>query len=160
MPPKNKTLPKRQARNKGSVEEVLVDVLEELKTLRNDVNKMKEDKTSGIPEHSVDNINTSSDSNAAPSGAVSAMAEESPSSSFKATTSGVLMQPVPSSSLPIVDIVPENLRRDIIRGKNINLVQLLIPARERGSFATAREITIGDDTLSLKPLADKRLTNH
>ena len=65
---------------------------------------------------------------------------------------------MPSSSLPLVDIVPENLRKDIIKGKDINLVQLLIPARERGSFTGHREITIGDQTLSLKPLGDKRLS--
>ncbi len=65
---------------------------------------------------------------------------------------------VPSSSLPLMDIVPDNVRKDIIKGRDINLCQLLIPARERGCFTGGREIIIGDEKLQLKPLGDKRLS--
>ena len=66
--------------------------------------------------------------------------------------------PLPSSSLPATDIVPENVRKDILRGKDVNLCQLLIPARERGSFVAGREIRIGEETLALRPFSDKRMS--
>ena len=56
--------------------------------------------------------------------------------------------------------MPEPMRQDIIRGKDINLVQLLLPTRERGNFMSSQEIKIGDETLHLMPLADKRLARQ
>ena len=53
--------------------------------------------------------------------------------------------------------MPEQMRQDIIRGKDINLVQLLMPTRERGNFGSERVIKIGDESLHLKSLSDKRL---
>ena len=58
------------------------------------------------------------------------------------------VSPVASSSLQLVDMVPEKTRKDIQTGKDINLATLLLPARERAShMAAPLEIKIGDETL-------------
>ena len=54
--------------------------------------------------------------------------------------------------------MPEQMRQDIIRGKDINLVQLLMPTRERGTYVSERVIKIGEESLHLQALSDKRLT--
>lgn len=141
MPPKSKRSQRKVSRKNVEPSDpqqpapqmtaVLSDVLSELKSLKDQVNSMKEE--------------AANDRQPLPS------------------TSGMSAIPptrVPSSSLPMVDIIPENLRRDILKGKNINLAQLLLPARERGMFVGNRDIKIGEETLTLKPLKDERLLKH
>ena len=40
-------------------------------------------------------------------------------------------QPVPLSTLPTATIVPDAIRKDILKGKDVNLAVLLLPLRER-----------------------------
>ena len=68
-------------------------------------------------------------------------------------------QPVPSSAVPHVDIVPQKIQKEILQGKDVNLAILLLPARERQyASPTPRDIKIGEEVLTLKPMKDPRLT--
>jgi hypothetical protein len=59
------------------------------------------------------------------------------------------------NTLPQKDFVSLNLRKDIVAGKDINLASLLIPEHKE---ATPREMSIGDETFTIKASTDKRLT--
>jgi hypothetical protein len=59
------------------------------------------------------------------------------------------------NSLPQQDFVSMPLKKDILAGKDINLASLLIPNFKE---ATPREVTIGEESLTIKPSSDKRLT--
>jgi hypothetical protein len=59
------------------------------------------------------------------------------------------------NSLPLQQFVSVALKKDILAGKDINLAALLIPNFKE---ATPREVTIGEESLSIKPSSDKRLT--
>ena len=144
---------------------MLIDVIQELKTLREEVKDLKERShpISSNQENPDVGLRTTYASvqpqSAEPLATTSSC---SPSTNQLPTTNQlpIATAQVPSSSLPLVDIVPEHIRQDIIRGKDINLVQLLLPTRERGIFASSRAIKIGDETLHLKPLSDKRLVKQ
>ena len=187
--PNKRNQPSRQTRAQaGGMEDVFLDVLQELKTLKEEVKEIKERQ--GAIEGSQENQGTSSTSATlqpsnseartpggtnesgsgptnlsptvqGPSSSLALMSHTAPSlpQVTQLTSSSLpLGAQVPSSSLPLVDIVPEQMRQDIIRGKDINLVQLLMPTRERGNFVSERVIKIGEESLHLKALSDKRLT--
>ena len=171
MPPKARKQPARQNSTGGGMEELLAGVLDELKTLKEQMKAVTEAQQVAVPAVEAQlNIVQVPQNNQ--QGAACVVAEPqglpptplqvpvtvpvpSTSSSYDLVS---MSAPVPSSSLPMVDLVPENVRKDIIRGKDINLAQLLLPTRERGVFSGTRDIKIGDETLTLKPLKDKRLT--
>ena len=144
---------------------MLIDVIQELKTLREEVKELKErgHPISSNQENPDVGLRTTYASvqpqSAEPLATTSSC---SPSTNQLPTTNQlpIATAQVPSSSLPLVDIVPEHIRQDIIRGKDINLVQLLLPTRERGIVASSRAIKVGDETLHLKPLSDKRLVKQ
>lgn len=151
------------------MEELLAGVLDELKTLKEQVKAVSEAQQVAVPAGGAPvNIAQVPGNNQQGGACVVAEPQELPPTPLQVpvivpSTSYTYDQvsmatPVPSSSLPIVDLVPENIRKDIIRGKDINLAQLLLPTRERGVFSGTRDIKIGDETLTLKPLKDKRLT--
>ena len=152
--------PARQAQQ--GVETLLGDVMEELRSLREEVNSIKQrekevvtdkEKPQSTQGHSIEKPHEISREG---------MPQESGSSAYSGACNyppiASTSSPTPSSALPLVDIVPDTLRKDIVTGKNVNLVQLLIPARERGNFAAGREINIGGENMLLKPLGDKRLS--
>jgi hypothetical protein len=62
---------------------------------------------------------------------------------------------VSMNSLPKTDFVSVSLQRDIWAGKDINLASLLIPHYKE---TTPREVSIGDESLTIKSLNDRRLT--
>ena len=68
------------------------------------------------------------------------------------------LEPVPASALPDVDIVPLNVKKDIWRGKDVNLAVLLLPLKDRKYAASDREFQIGGEVFSLKGKIDNRLT--
>ena len=163
--------PIRQTRTPG-LDDVLIDVLQELKTLREQVKELKERNNTVSVNQELHDIGTASEPVQPQSTelrpAVSFESEQpqsteqrpASSTSWALSTSQLPAAQVPSSSLPLVAIVPEPMRQDIIRGKDINLVQSLLPTRERRNFISSWEIKIGDETLHLKPLADKRLARQ
>ena len=59
------------------------------------------------------------------------------------------------NDLPPQDFVSVSLRKDILAGKDVNLASLLI---EDNKQAGPREIQLGEETLTFKPVTDKRLT--
>jgi hypothetical protein len=59
------------------------------------------------------------------------------------------------NSLPQQEFVSVSLKRDILSGKDINLASLLIP---NFRDSTPREVQIGDESLTIKSTADKRLS--
>ena len=62
-----------------------------------------------------------------------------------------------SDSLPHVEIVNENVRREIISGKNVNLASLLIPGVSSAVHdLQGRNMMLGEILIPLKP--DKRMT--
>ena len=61
---------------------------------------------------------------------------------------------VPMSSLPQVEIISPQIRKDIIAGKDINLVCLLLPGY---SEEHNRHVIVNDQVIPLKPLTDHRL---
>jgi hypothetical protein len=61
------------------------------------------------------------------------------------------------NSLPHVDFVSDSVRKEIISGKYVNLASLLIPQYKESA---PREVCIGDESFTIKPLNDKRLTRH
>ena len=63
---------------------------------------------------------------------------------------------VASDSLPHIDIVSPQIRRDIISGKDINLAALLIPGY-KGELENNRHLVQGDQVIALRPLSDSRL---
>ncbi len=70
-------------------------------------------------------------------------------------------EPVPAARLPETNLVPSNIRKDIINGKDVNLSTLLIPLRERKYVQCGqREIRVGDDVIALKPQKDSRLLKN
>jgi hypothetical protein len=69
--------------------------------------------------------------------------------------------PVPAAQLPETSLIPLNLKKDIVSGKDVNLATLLIPLRERRFIQCGqREIRVGDDTIALKPQKDNRLLKN
>ena len=67
---------------------------------------------------------------------------------------------VSSASLPEYDVVPPAVRKDILRGKDINLAILLLPLKDRQHASSSnREIRVNDDILTLKAATDRRLLN-
>ena len=64
---------------------------------------------------------------------------------------------IPSSALPDIDIVPRNIRRDILQGKDVNLAVLLLPIKDRVNFGNERDVQIGDEMFTLKGKRDNRL---
>lgn len=142
MPPKGKSkrvskrITESDTQAATQVESMLGNVMSELKALKQQVAAISKEKESAVE-----------------------IDRQIPSTSGMSNVPAITMR-VPSSSLPMMDIVPENVRKDILKGKNINLAQLLLPARERGIFTGSRDITIGDETLSLKPRTDDRLTKQ
>ena len=181
MPKPKRNQPARSARQQP-VDAVLATMLDELKTLKDKVDALSPKKDAPSP-NSVPVVDSDQDSNA-PSTSQQAAVQQEVSSAQQQQASQhphaveaadawnepisspprpammppTRQQPVASTSLPLVDMVPENIRRDIIRGKDINLAQLLLPARERGSIMGSRDIRIGDETITLKPLTDNRLS--
>jgi hypothetical protein len=166
---------RQQADSKKAEKEVLSKVLEELRHLREEVKTLKEKQSATSQPANESEASRSTPQVAAsteqaenqraqPAFTISSALAANPLllqglgiGSHVATTS-TPSAPVPSSSLPITDIVPENVRKDILAGKDVNLCTLLIPVRERGNFMIGRDITIGEQTLALKPLSDKRLS--
>ena len=160
MPPK-RSQPARKARE-GTMDNVLGEVLDELKQLRAEVNSIRS-KVEIMQDLETESAPTSNIAVASAQGGdtdTSLPVNQLPGiqAAMSANNSVIHPSPIPSSSLPLTDIVPDNVRKDIVRGKDVNLCQLLIPARERGSFTMGREITIGEDTVNLKPLGDKRMS--
>ena len=203
-------MPKRRVTRPKPMDEVVNGVLEELRALRADVERMQGDRanekssrpsesaSSDVPEPVDDGQEPStSTGRQGPTHPVPALGTSSalgqqepmPPPQPQATTAGgvwpgenpqtgyvasaaattgpawssashiAAVRPVASSSLPLVDMVPEATRKDIQTGKDINLATLLLPARERAShMAAPREIKIGDETLLLKPIKDNRLS--
>lgn len=65
---------------------------------------------------------------------------------------------VPSEALQHVEIISPQLRRDIVKGKDINLCSLLIPGYNPDNDAN-RHLVVGGEVVPLKPLsADGRLS--
>jgi hypothetical protein len=70
-------------------------------------------------------------------------------------------EPVPASQLPETSLIPANIKKDIVNGKDVNLATLLIPLRERKFVQSGqREIRVGDDVIALKPQKDNRLLKN
>ena len=66
---------------------------------------------------------------------------------------------VPSDSLPFVEIISPQLRKDILQGKNINMSSLLIPGAKSGETDLLnRSMLVGDELIPLKPITDPRLS--
>jgi hypothetical protein len=59
------------------------------------------------------------------------------------------------NSLPNIEFVTDSLRREIIAGKDVNLASLLIPQFKE---SMVREVCVGEESLSIKPMNDKRLS--
>ncbi len=65
---------------------------------------------------------------------------------------------ISSSLVPEIDIVPPNVKKDILLGKDINLAVLLLPLHERQHASHLNgEIQVGDDTFILKAKRDNRM---
>lgn len=60
---------------------------------------------------------------------------------------------IDSNTLPRIDIVSENLRRDILQGKDVNLAMMLIPEGSQH-----RSVQHNGMSIDLRPLTDHRLT--
>ena len=67
-------------------------------------------------------------------------------------------EPVPASALPEIDIVPIHIKKDIWRGKDINLAILLLPVKDRKYAAADRDMQVGGEVFTLKGKSDSRLT--
>ena len=166
-----KKQPTRRAKQTGSVEEVLVTVLDELRRLKEQVQVTTDNNSaSNDVQPTVEAMESTSQEKPQPCSDLptnympNSMLGQGNATMWTIGNNPIVVaspsKPVPSSSLPLVDMIPDNLRKDILRGKNINLAQLLLPARERGVFMGARDIKIGEETLTLKPMKDNRLTRH
>ena len=57
--------------------------------------------------------------------------------------------PVPASTLPDIDIVPMNIKKDIWRGKDVNLAVLLLPIKDRKYATSDRDMQIGGEIFTL-----------
>ena len=64
---------------------------------------------------------------------------------------------VPSHSLPNIPIISDQLKREILAGKHVNLAALMIP---NFTETACREMVIGESTLAIKPLKDNRLNRN
>ena len=176
--PKQRTQPKRTVKSNNSMDTVMCSVLDQLKKLNdrldcqdkkieeiaNRQSQQESPKNGELPSSSrpqqmnqIEDVVTPAHQHINEIAGPSVVNVPSPASPSIAPVCPQHGARVPASSLPLVDIVPQNLRKDILKGKDINLVQLLLPARERSTFVGSREINIGDETLVLKPLADNRL---
>ena len=67
-------------------------------------------------------------------------------------------QPIPSSALPDIDIVPSSIKKDILQGKDVNLNLLLLPIKDRKNVAVDRDVQFGGEVFTLKAKRDNRLT--
>ena len=65
-----------------------------------------------------------------------------------------------SDSAPKVEIVPENIRRDVVQGRDVNLAAFLIPGYKNESQAGVRSIMADGVAVPLKPLTDPRLNRQ
>ena len=72
---------------------------------------------------------------------------------------GVLGGPagVRSDCAPQVEIVSEQLRRDVVQGKDVNLAAFLIPGYKSENEAGIRSVLANGEAIPLKPLSDPRL---
>jgi hypothetical protein len=83
--------------------------------------------------------------------------KETGSPPFDSCTNDLMNQDgVSINSLPSVDFVRPNLRKDILAGKDICLASLLIPDNKQ---TTPKEIIIGDEAFTVKAQSDMRLTH-
>ena len=64
----------------------------------------------------------------------------------------------PSSQLPDIDIVPNNVKSEIIKGKDVNLALLLLPIKDRKYVAIDRDVQIRDNIFTLSSKRDHRLS--
>ena len=69
----------------------------------------------------------------------------------------MMATPIPFSSLPDIDIVPPSIKKEILKGKDINLASLLLPLKDRRYLGSERDLQIGDEILTLKSKKDNRL---
>lgn len=70
----------------------------------------------------------------------------------------MLLPPIPSSELPDIDIVPASVKRDIVRGKDVNLAVLLLPLKDRKSYTADKDVQFGSEIFTIKAKGDSRLT--
>ena len=70
----------------------------------------------------------------------------------------MLLPPTQSSALPDIVIVPANVRKDIVQGKDVNLAILLLPIKDRKNITGDRNIQIGEEVFCLKGGRDNRLS--
>ena len=131
---------------KTPMEEVVNGLMDELKELRREVAALKRPEAI-IPEQLVP----------VPAVTISS-AQSTPQSMVPVYQPPVMMAtPIASSSLPDIDIVPPSIKKEILKGKDINLASLLLPLKDRRYVGSERDLQIGDEILTLKSKKDNRL---
>ena len=149
---------------KSQSAKLLEETLCELRALRQEFECVKSSNNSTLQQLQQQQLNSTSTLNTAPavSAATSAASVTLSSELPGDPTMEVMRSPAKRmSSLPEIDIVPENIRKDIVRGKYINLASLLMPVKERRfTMSGAREINIEGVCTPLKTPTDNRLLKN
>ena len=193
---KTKKMPRatRQKTRKEPVEQLVIGLLDELKEMRNDIDRITKQQNQDNVSESSSGANRPGPSSGAnmpgPSsgaliplitgGELARGGEEvnnyafAPPRNATSTVSSagygpnaqssvmshpvMLSPPTPSSALPDIEIVPANVRKDIVQGKDVNLAILLLPIKDRKNITGDRDIQIGEEVFSLKGGRDNRLS--
>ena len=153
------------------MDEVVIGLMDELKELRREVAELRAAPSTSVSSTPVPSTPAATISSSAgqidgllaqpqagPSAATVVPSTSAISGIFSLPQLPVMLaSPIPSSALPDIDIVPPNIKRDILHGKDINLAILLLPLKDRRYAYAERDIQIGEEVLSLKPRKDNRL---
>jgi hypothetical protein len=146
----------RSTRDKQSTEqpteELLSGVMQELREMRREMDELRarQDTRQGQQPHLAA-------SNEAHAPVATTSADDSPSLLAPDRNPVLLQRAVPSSELPEIDIVPKNIRKDILRGKDVNMAILLLPIRDRQTYTADKDLQLGDEVITLKARGDNRL---
>ncbi len=156
---KRKDLTKEDTATDMQPSDPLAIILKELQDLKKRVDDLTTPPSSTHSQHTI----TAETAASAPHSQAAAWAVSGGTQPLPASPQALLAhaEPVPASQLPETSLIPANIKKDIINGKDVNLAILLIPLRERKFVQCGqREIRVGDDVIALKPQKDSRLLKN
>lgn len=137
------------------MEELVAGVMAELKEVRKELADLRTRQGSG-------DTNTDQPHVAPSAASATTTASETAAGSTCSLVSEhnpvMLLPPIPSSELPDIDIVPASVKRDIVRGKDVNLAVLLLPVKDRKSYNADKDVQFGSEIFTIKSKGDSRLS--
>jgi hypothetical protein len=153
-------MPKAKDTRSRPLEEMVTGMMDEMREVKKELAELRARNTASNSQQNVPSQEPHV-AQTAPASSVSSMDPQAgPSCSLLAPEHNPVMKltPIPSSELPDIDIVPGHVKRDIVRGKDVNLAILLLPVKDRKAYSADKDVQFGSEIFTIKAKGDSRLT--